>query len=328
MYSVGIAGCGSIAQVHAQALARIEGVNLSACADIKPERAQAMAEKFGCRAYASLDDMIAHEKLDVVHLCTPHVLHAPMASQLAQKGIAVFTEKPPAISREQWAMIEQAAQKVPLGICFQNRYNPNVGRLKEMMAAGELGECLGARAIVTWMRNAPYYTESGWRGAWATEGGGALINQSIHTLDLLIWLMGKPESVTAHMSNYHLKDVIEVEDTCEAFLRIGGKPVLFYASTAYTQNAPVMIELDFERATIRLENEELEIRKNGTITRQAFPMEEGFGKGYWGNGHRACIADFYDCLASGKPYRNRPSEVSATVQTMLEMYEQGRRQLA
>ena len=110
MYRVGIVGCGGIAQVHAPVLKQLSEVELVACADIRTERAQAMAEKFGCKAYASLEDMLANEQLDVVHLCTPHYLHTPMAQMLAEKGIAVFTEKPPVISREQWDALKEAAK--------------------------------------------------------------------------------------------------------------------------------------------------------------------------------------------------------------------------
>ena len=321
MYRVGIIGCGGIAQVHAQVLSSMQEVSLAACADIRPERAQALAEKHGMRAYSSLEEMLEHEQLDVVHICTPHYLHAPMAQQLAQKGIAVFSEKPPAINREQWAQFRAAADSVSVGICFQNRYNPNVVELKRILAERPYGELHGARAFVTWHRTVPYYLDSGWRGTWATEGGGALINQSIHTLDLLIWLLGAPDEVRGTMSNRHLKDVIEVEDTVEAWMRIGGCSALFYATTAYSTDAPVLMDFHFDQAVVRLENERLEIHRNGEIERREYPMEAKLGKGYWGNGHRACIHDFYSALAEGRPYQNDPASVDATVDTMLTLYE-------
>ena len=328
MFQVGIVGCGGIAKVHAAVLNQLSDTVIAACADIRPERARALAEKYACRAYDSMEDMLEKETLDSVHLCTPHALHTPMAALAAEKGIAVFTEKPPVISREQWDQLEETAKKVPLGVCFQNRYNPNVRELRRLIDAKEFGEVLGARAFVTWNRNADYYRSSGWRGEWATEGGSALINQAIHTLDLLVTLLGPAGQVETHMANHHLPGVIETEDTVEAYMTLGGKPVLFYATTAYAADAPVLIEAAFEKAAIRLENDELEIREGKDVRRVAFDLPETLGKGYWGNGHLPCIRDFYRSLREGTPYQNDLASVRDTVDLMLEMYRQGKKDLA
>ncbi|MBO4926495.1 MAG: Gfo/Idh/MocA family oxidoreductase [Clostridia bacterium] len=328
MFRVGIVGCGGIAQVHAAVLDRLEETRLAACADIVPERAAEMAGRSGARAYGSLEEMLAAEKLDAVHLCTPHHLHAPMAETAAEAGVAVLTEKPPAISREQWETLEKAAEKVPVGVCLQNRYNPNVQEARRLIENGAYGSVLGARAFVTWQRDAAYYTDSPWRGAWATEGGSALINQSIHTLDLLVTLLGRPEAAAGSMSNRHLKNVIETEDTVEAYLTLGGRPALFYASNAYAANAPVLLDIQMERAVLRLEGEGMEIRLPDRTEYRAFPQPETLGKGYWGNGHFPCIRDFYRCLASGAPYPNRLEEVRDTVMLMLDLYGQGKKSLA
>ena len=327
MFRVGIVGCGGIAQVHAAVLDRLEETRLAACADIVPERAAEMAERAGARAYGSLEEMLAAEKLDAVHLCTPHYLHAPMAEKAAEAGVAVLTEKPPAISREQWETLEKAAKKAPIGVCLQNRYNPNVQEARRLMESGAYGSVLGARAFVTWQRDASYYTDSPWRGAWATEGGSALINQAVHTLDLLVTLLGKPEAAAGSMSNRHLKNVIETEDTVEACLTLGGHPALFYASTAYAANAPVLLDIQMERAVLRLEGEEMEIRRAEGVERRVFPQPETLGKGYWGNGHFPCIRDFYRCLALGTPYPNRLETARDTVMLMLDLYDQGKKAL-
>ena len=327
MFHAAIIGCGGIAQVHAAVLTSLPDTEITACADIRPERAKAMAEKTGCRAYSSLGELLEHETPDSVHLCVPHYLHAPMALEAAEKGIAVFSEKPPVISRDQWELLEKAAAKVPLGICFQNRYNPNVRAAETIIREGTYGKLLGARAFVTWKRESPYYLNSGWRGAWETEGGGVLVNQSVHTLDLLVRLLGKPEKVEAHMANHHLNGVIEVEDTVEAYLVLGGKPALFYATTAYTEDAPVLIELHFEKAALRLENDALEIRTKDGAERKTFPVPETLGKGYWGSGHGVCIADFYASIREGRPYQNDLASVRDTADAMLRMYEEGKKTL-
>ena len=327
MKRVGIVGCGGIAQVHAAVLDRLESTALAACADIVPERAGAMAAKYGCRAYASMEAMLSAEELDAVHLCTPHHLHAPMAEAAAGRGVAVFTEKPPVIDRSQWQQLRRAAALAPLGVCFQNRYRPNVRRLRQLLREETFGAPVGARAFVTWRREAPYYRDSGWRGTWATEGGGALINQSIHTLDLLVWLLGAPQAVEARLANHHLRGVIEVEDTVEAYLVLGGKPAVFYATNAYTQDAPVFLEVQAERATLRLSGDALEIVRDGDVRRETFPQPQTLGKGYWGNGHLPCIEDFYRCLAAGAPYGNDLASVADTVEAMLQIYEQNPRTL-
>ncbi|MBR5367227.1 MAG: Gfo/Idh/MocA family oxidoreductase [Clostridia bacterium] len=327
MFHVAIIGCGGIAQVHAAVLHNLPDTELIACADIRPERAEAMAQKYGCRAYDSMDSLLDAESPDSVHLCTPHYLHAPMAQKAALRGIAVFSEKPPLIRREQWAMLEDAASRVPLGFCFQNRYNPNAREAKRLIDEGVYGELLGARAFVTWKRELPYYRDSGWRGAWETEGGGVLINQSVHTLDLLVRLMGHPDTVEAHMANHHLRGGIEVEDTVEAYLVLGGKPALFYATTAYTQDAPVMIELHLERATLRLESDALEIRTKDGVEHRTFRTDAALGKGYWGTGHTACIADFYDSIQNHRPFGNDLDSVRDTADAMVRMYEEGKKTL-
>ena len=328
MYRVGIIGCGGIAQVHAAALQQLPQIELIACADIRKERADAMAEKYGCHAYASMEELLENEKVDAVHLCTPHYLHAPMALMAAKKGIAVFTEKPPVISWEQWKLLEEAASLVPLGVCFQNRYNLNVREAEKMIASGEYGALKGGRGIVNWHREAPYYLDSGWRGTWETEGGGALINQSIHTLDLMVRLLGKAEDVDCFMANRHLKGQIEVEDTVDAYMNLGGHTALFYATTAYSDDAPVQIELHFEKATILLVGtDQMQIRtKEGTETK-TFQAPEALGKGYWGNGHLTCISDFYDSLTEKRAYQNDLASVKNTVDLMLKMYEQGKEYL-
>lgn len=324
MFQAGIVGCGGIAQVHGAALKNIDGVTLAACADIVPEKVARYGEKFGCRAYASLEEMLEKERLDAVHICTPHYLHAPMALKIAEQGAAVFTEKPPAMNEGQMALLEKAAARVPLGVCFQNRYNPNFREARRLIREGTYGKPVGARAFVTWSRSAPYYLDSGWRGKWATEGGGALINQAIHTLDQLIVLLGPADSVDCYMTNRHLSGVIEVEDTVDAYMTMGGVPCLFYTTTAYSGDAPVLLEVQLEGATLRLTEETLTVIAGGETKTQSFPMPPALGKSYWGAGHQACIGDFYDCLREKRPYGNDLASVRPTMEAMFAMYNQNR----
>lgn len=322
-----IVGCGSIAQVHARALSSIPEAELLAFADIIPERAGAMAEKYGGRAYGSLEELLKNEKIDVLHICTPHYLHTPMAETAAGLGINVFTEKPPVIDREQWARLRALEDTVRIGVCFQNRYNGSTRALKELLDSGKAGEILGSRGFVTWRREAPYYTESGWRGSLKTEGGGALINQAVHTLDLMAYFLGAGTVMGASLANRHLKGVIEVEDTLEATLDFGGARGIFYATTAYCSDAPIIFELECEKATLRLEGERFTcFWRDGRVESSDFTAPDPTvpGKAYWGSSHQRCIEDFYRCVQGGERFLNDLPGVSGTVELMLSIYETAR----
>ncbi len=327
MKQVGIVGCGSIAKVHALSLKNMEDVELRGFADCIWERAAAYAKDYGdygAGVYECVEEMIEQENLDAVHICTPHYLHVPMAVKLLGQHISVFMEKPPAITREGFLMLEEAEQKSrgTLGICFQNRYNESTRKVDELLAGGSMGAILGARAFVTWSRKEEYYKESRWRGKWKTEGGGVLINQSIHTLDLLVRWMGRADSVKASMVNFHLEDIIQVEDTVIAWIRLMGKPVCFYATTAYVVDSPVFIELECENGRIRLEENRVWCQYfSGYDMNYLLKRQEAPGKVYWGDGHDACIRDFYQCLREKRIYRNNLASTKDTFEVMMDIYD-------
>ncbi len=324
MLRAAIIGCGAIAQVHRAVLQDLPEATLVACADVKPERARAMAESCGgIRAYTSLEELLTRETVDVVHLCVPHPLHTPLACLAAGRGVNVFTEKPPVVNRAQWASFEALKKSgVAVGVCFQNRYNGAVQALRRLISDPSAGRTLGARAFVTWHREAPYYADSDWRGRWDTEGGGALINQSIHTLDLLTYLLGRAARVENTMRNHTLKGVIEVEDTVEACIDFeSGARALFYATNGYAANAPVMVEVACENVRVRMEGDELTaFWADGAVKRQRFNDAEALGKDYWGAGHYACIRDFYQSIEQKRPFANDIDSVRNTMDLMLTMY--------
>lgn len=324
---VGIVGCGAVAQVHVQSIKKLEEHQLVAFADHVLEKATAFAASFGGNAYASLEKMLEKESIDVLHICTPHYLHVPMAVYALKCGIHVFMEKPPVISQDQLYQLLFRPKEKQLGICFQNRYNKSVQLVKQMISDGEAGKILGVRGLVTWSRDKDYYEKSSWRGNWREEGGGALINQTIHTMDLLVYLVGKPISVEATISNHHLKHVIEVEDTMEAYIDFGGIAGLFYASTAYCTDKPPIIELTCENMSIRIEDLEVTIyHKDGRIERPEVDKTLYLGKHYWGSGHQMCIADFYECLVANKPFSLTPETLIDTIKLMLAAYKSAKKQ--
>lgn len=322
-----IVGCGAIAGTHALVLSNQPTAELSAFCDIVPEKAGNFASKYGGRAYSSLEEMLSKERVDVLHICTPHPLHTPMAKFAAGRGINVFTEKPPAVNEEQWEEFSALKDShVRVGICFQNRYNPGTEFIKSLLAGGKTGKILSARAFVTWRRDAPYYTESSWRGGLETEGGGVLINQAVHTLDLLCWFLGRAKSVDARMANHHLKGSIEVEDTFEAYLEFQNATALFYATTAYGTDSPVFLELLCENCVLRLEEPEVSVKwRDGSLERHrlASPLSPT-GKAYWGASHGVCIADFYDSIINDRIFRNDIDSVENTAELLLAAYRSAR----
>lgn len=321
-----IVGCGTIARVHAACIKKIPGNELVAVADNEFEKAVEFADEFGGRPYESLEKMLEEEQADVLHICTPHYLHTPMAICGLQHNANVFMEKPPVISFEQLEQLRGLNTGKRLGFCFQNRYNPGVIKIKEMIDSGETGRILGARGMVTWSRDEQYYLTSGWRGRLVTEGGGALINQSIHTLDLLNYFVGdKPRTVDAVMTNHHLKNTIEVEDTVSAYITYPEAKVCFYATTAYVANSAPIIELECEKMRIRLEDMDVFcFTPDGSIRKVHVDSKIAIGKTYWGTGHEDCIRDFYDSIREGRRFALDLDGVEDTIRLMLLVYRSGR----
>ena len=180
-----IAGCGRISVCYEDAFRRLPDlVSPVLAVDKDPEKARAFAEKFGCRWSTDFDDIL-DAGVDMVHLCLPHDLHPVMAIKAMKAGIHVLTEKPVATTLQAAdAMIRtQKETGVKLGVIFQTRYTKSVEKLKEMIARGDFGKILAARSILTWNRPRDYYKGSDWKGTWAHEGGGVLIDQAIHSID-------------------------------------------------------------------------------------------------------------------------------------------------
>ncbi len=295
-------GCGAISGTHLPALQKLENVEVISVCDAKEDRAKARAEQFGIPEYTTdWKTYLTRNDIDVVHICTPHYLHAPMAIALLDAGKRVLTEKPIASEvKDAEDMIAHAHGR--LGVIFQNRYNQASQIIKEAIADGRYGKLLSLRAAVNWHRDANYYTSSGWRGKFATEGGGVLINQAIHTLDLLLYFAGKPVSVRGSVSTDVLYDTIEVEDTAHGLIHFeNGLMANFYCTTVYGTDRPVEIELIFEKATLKTDAETLREIKDGTETLLCRSNATG-PKAYWGTGHEVLFRDFYKQVEENKPF--------------------------
>lgn len=233
----GVVGCGAIAANHVTALREQPNVEVVACVDVDIDRARAFAEQHGIeRAFSSAEAMFA-AGVDLVSVCTPHPTHEEIVVEAAAAGVHVLCEKPLAITVEATERMVEACREagVSLGAVFQRRYWPAAQRIRHAIDSGEVGEPMLARVEVLLHRDTSYYSATPWRGKWDTDGGGVVMTQAIHYVDLLQWYLGEVEWVMAAADTFTHGDVIEVEDTLAATLRFtSGAIASFTASTALT----------------------------------------------------------------------------------------------
>lgn len=305
MKNVCIVGYGAIGPVHAKSLENVKNANLYAVCDIIPGRANAA----GKVSYTDFDEMLKDKNIDSVHICTPHYLHFEMIKKALAAGKQVVCEKPVTMTKEEFHQLLELENSDKVCVVLQNRLNPCIEKLRELMPG--LGNPLAIKGIVTWHRSMDYYNSESWRGKWATEGGGLLINQAVHTLDLMDYLGGGVEAVKAQMANFSLGG-IEVEDTFTAHLDFGGFTGVFFATNAYATNSSVQLEMVFEKGSVRYMDSRLYL-DGETICEDA---KAQYGKSYWGSGHQQLFENFYD---KGEYFS--PHDITNTMLTMFSMYE-------
>jgi len=310
---IGIAliGAGNIASLQARAIAEVPHARLRVVCAARPERAQQLAAAYGAKWTTVLQEAVARDDVQLVSVCTPSGAHLEPAIAAARAGKHVLVEKPLEITLARVDRIIEVCRQagVLLGCVFQSRFKEGVRRTREALTAGRLGRLTLADAYVKWYRPASYYAQGGWRGTWALDGGGALMNQSIHTVDLLQYLAGPVVSVYARVST--LVHAIEAEDTAVAVLSFanGALGVIEGTTTAYP-GLPARIELHGDRGTIVLTegqvtrwdvdgatDEERAQVMGGTLegTGAADPLAIGH------EGHRRQIADMVDAILTGRP---------------------------
>ncbi len=244
-HGFGIIGCGMIAEYHTKAINEIEGAEVLAAYSRNASNGAKIAGMAGgqCQVYDDLDQMLLHPGLDVVSICTPSGAHLEPAVQAARMGKHVVVEKPLEISLARCDAIIDACDQSGVRLCtiFPSRFSPANMRLKEALDTGRFGRVTLGDTYVKWWRSQDYYDSGGWRGTWDLDGGGALMNQAIHNVDLLCWLMGDVESIMAHTATL-AHERIEVEDTAVACLkfRSGALGVIEAATSAY----PGLLEED------------------------------------------------------------------------------------
>jgi predicted dehydrogenase len=362
-YRVGIIGCGAIFFMHAYPLHMQENAEIVAVCDIKPSALETAKRLFQCDGYLDYHDLIQRDDIDVVHICTPHYLHAPMVIEAANAGKQVLSEKPMAIDMKGAQAIVEAGKRnqVTIGVISQNRYNSASVAIKEAIQSGSLGKILGQRILLSWYKPESYYQASDWHGTWDKEGGSLMIDQAIHVMDLARWFIDDEiVSVRATIDNYD-HPAIETEDTAQGLIRYrSGVQSVFYATNNYTQNAPVMVEthcengnalMEFDRAVITYHTgKEVTVVNNPTDTLNEADYQEFFNqsstqmaiktltewgvvglpptwktpRAYWGVTHIKQIQNFYASLEAGVQPDITAAEALKTSELIYAIYDSGK----
>ncbi len=249
-----IVGCGRIGTRHAEHIDRLG--ELVALCDIKLDRAEALSEKYQVPTFSNIDELLkAGIEVDVISICTPNGSHAEQTIKSLNAGYHVLCEKPMAISVYDCGAMINAAEKAGkrLFIVKQNRFNPAVAELKKLVEGGYLGQILSAQLNCFWNRNFNYYQQSDWKGT-LDQDGGTLYTQFSHFIDLLYWILGDVDEVSAFIANGAHKDVIEFEDSGVVILKFHGGTLatVNYTVNAYGKNMEGSLTLFGDKGTIKI----------------------------------------------------------------------------
>jgi UDP-N-acetyl-2-amino-2-deoxyglucuronate dehydrogenase len=255
----GIIGCGMISRFHAKAIADVAGAKLVACFDTFADSANKLAAEFGCTAYTDFDKFLADKNIHIVTIGTPSGAHQDPAVAAAKAGKHVIVEKPLEITLEKCDAIIKACEenKVLVSTIFPSRFHEPAIEIKKAIESNRFGRLTLGDAYVKWFRTQQYYDSGKWRGTWELDGGGALMNQAVHSVDLLTWFMGPVVEVTAHWGTL-AHERIAVEDTLVATLKFAnGSLGVIEASTSVYPGYLKRIEISGSQGTAIMEEEDI-----------------------------------------------------------------------
>ncbi len=263
---IGLVGGGNISSTHASAVRAVPGAEVTAIYGTNQAKVSQLSREYGATAYNDFQAFLAHAPMEIVIIGGPSGLHANQGIAAAQHGRHVLVEKPIDISTERADALIAECRKagVKLGVIFQDRFKQDICRLRQWIQEGALGRILLADARVKWYRPPEYYRDSRWRGTWEFDGGGALMNQGVHTVDLLLWLLGDVKAIEARTAT--LLHDIKTEDTALALIEFScGAVGTFVATTAVYPGYPRCIEITGTEGTVVLEQDcivKADVRKN------------------------------------------------------------------
>jgi predicted dehydrogenase len=333
MVGIAIVGAGMVARYHAQAIAATPGARLVAVSRSDASRAAAAAAEFGVPCETDYAALLARPDVDAVCICTPSGAHAVQTIAAARAGKHVLVEKPMALTTaDADAMIVACAQSgVRLGVALQRRTEPAYQAVHAAVANGSLGSPVLGLALIPYHRTQAYYDSAPWRGTWAEDGGGALMNQGIHIADLLVWFMGDVEEVQARTAT--VSHAIEVEDDLTASLRFkSGALGSILATTAAAPGFPHRVEVYGTRGGVQLEAEAV-VRWEGeaapAIDASLRPGAAAAGAGssptgLAPTGHARILADFVAAIREGRAPLVPGEEGRRSLALVLAVYEAAR----
>lgn len=348
---IGVVGMGAIGPSHIYAIDHTEGAELVAICSLPEEKAQATAAERGVPFYPSVSEMIAAGGVDAATVCTPSGLHLEVTLELIEGGLHVLVEKPLEITTERIDRIVAAAAEkgVILACVFQSRHKPVVQKLKGLVDAGLLGRIYSGSAYLKRYRTQEYYDSGGWRGTWAVDGGGCLMNQGVHVVDLLTWFCGDVQELLAVADTVGRE--VEVETLAVALLKFasGARGVIEGSTVAYPE-LPQYLEIYGERGTISFSNsrimrmdiidptpEEAAVREELFAMRRELEEREatdqrqmaaGTAIPHVDMGHRPVFEDFAAAVREGHPPQVDGAEARRAVSVINAIYDSGRRNSA
>jgi UDP-N-acetyl-2-amino-2-deoxyglucuronate dehydrogenase len=276
MHHVGILGAGGISDTHARAAAALPNVRVSAVCGTNAAKVEALANRYGAAAFTDVAAFLAHQPMDIVAIGSPSGLHADQAIAALRRGLHVLSEKPLDVTTPKVDSVIAAAGRAGLevGVFFQDRLKPDIAAMKAMIVSGQLGKPIFAAGHVRWYRPPEYYAASRWRGTRALDGGGALMNQAIHTVDVLQWLFGPVSQVAARTATR--LHPIQVEDTAAAVLEFeSGAIGIIEATTSSFPGYARRVDVSGSEGTLILEGDRLvatDLRATGSQS-SAIPAE-------------------------------------------------------
>lgn len=326
-----VVGYGAVGPVHAHAIHELVSAELYAVCDINKERTTLSRQEYGCIIYNNYKEVLKDSNIDVVHICTPHYLHFDMTMKALEAGKHVVLEKPVGIHMSEMEQLMNYTKMHPqqkVCVMLQNRRNVCVEKLKDI-AIGDVktGRLKGILGNVYWKRDESYYAQDPWRGKWRSEGGGVLINQALHMIDMMIYFGGRIRDVKSMIAHWEITN-IEVEDDAKAILYFeNGTKGVFQATNNYVRDEPYNLELLFENAHYRYADGRLYEIRAKDVKILAFDESVQVGKEYWGTGHKTVIRDFYNVLTGNEGQYTDVRDAYETMKTIFTIYNQAEGQL-
>jgi len=315
---IGIIGVGNMGSSHSTYLSKgeVSNAELTAVCDLNPDRIKWARETLGenVRTFDNADDMMASGAIDAVIVATPHYDHPTFAIKAFEKGLHVLIEKPAGVYTKQVREMNEAAEKSDqiFGLMFNQRTLSQHQKLKELVASGDLGEIQRTNYIITtWFRSQSYYDSGGWRATWAGEGGGVLLNQCPHNLDLWQWICGMPNRVRAFISFGKYHD-IEVDDDVTAYVEYDNSATGLFITTTGEAPGTNRLEISGDRGKVVMENSQITFwRTRESVRKFSKEYKGGFGSpevwkceiptGRGGESHRGITRNWCDAIQKGTP---------------------------